>query len=73
MPKLRRPWTPEDDARLRSLLEAGASVSLVAAKLKRTQSAVKNRKAASHIRVGKAPELKEREIMEKEPKVGQRN
>src|ERR1700687_4872214 len=43
MPKLRRPWTPEDDARLRSLLEAGASVSLVAAKLKRTAGAVKSR------------------------------
>jgi len=41
MPKLRRPWTPEDDARLRS--EAGASVSLVAAKLKRTAGAVKSR------------------------------
>ena len=43
MPKLKRLWTSEDDARLRSLLEAGASVSLVAAKLKRTAGAVKSR------------------------------
>jgi hypothetical protein len=41
--KLRRPWTAEDDARLRSLLAAGDSVSLAAAKLKRTASAVKSR------------------------------
>jgi hypothetical protein len=33
---LRRPWTADEDARLRSLLAAGTSVALVAAKLKRT-------------------------------------
>jgi hypothetical protein len=43
MPNLRRPWTTEDDARLRQLLEAGASISVVAVKLKRTASAVKSR------------------------------
>jgi hypothetical protein len=36
MPNLRRPWTAEDDARLRQLPEAGASISVVAIKLKRT-------------------------------------
>ena len=43
MRNLKRPWTAEDDVRLRSLLEAGVSVLLVAAKLKRTTSAIKSR------------------------------
>ena len=43
MRNLKRPWTTEDDVRLRSLLEAGVSVLLVAAKLKRTTSAIKSR------------------------------
>jgi hypothetical protein len=43
MPKLKRPWTAEDDVRLRYLLEGGDSFMLVAAKLERTTSAVKTR------------------------------
>jgi hypothetical protein len=35
-----KPWTPEEDARLRSLLEGGTSSALVGAKLKRTTKAV---------------------------------
>jgi hypothetical protein len=37
---LRRPWTADEDARLRALLAAGTSVALVAAKLKRTVAGV---------------------------------
>jgi hypothetical protein len=51
-----RPWTPEEDERLRSMLEGGDSVWLVAAKLKRTTKAVKTRKAAAHIRMVKMRE-----------------
>ena len=40
-----RPWTPKEDNRLRTLLEEGASTTLVAAKLKRTISAVRGRAA----------------------------
>ena len=40
---LRRSWTAEDDAQLRSLLEAGDSVRLVAVKLRRTTRAVQQR------------------------------
>jgi hypothetical protein len=36
-----RPWTPEEDNRLRTLLESGASITLVAAKLKRSINAVR--------------------------------
>src|SRR5260370_9968227 len=43
MRNLKRPWTADEDARLRQLLEAGASLRLVAAKLKRTAGAVKSR------------------------------
>jgi hypothetical protein len=43
MRKLRRPWTADEDALLRQLLEAGATFSLVAAKLKRTVGAVRSR------------------------------
>jgi hypothetical protein len=41
-----RPWTPEDDSHLRTLLEGGASTALVAAKLKRSISATKGRASA---------------------------
>jgi protoporphyrinogen oxidase len=36
-------WTPEEDERLRSLIETSISLNLVAAKLQRSVSAVKNR------------------------------
>ena len=50
MPKhKRREWTAEDDTHLRSLLEAGESVTLVADKLKRTVTATKKR--ANKLRV----------------------
>jgi len=41
-----RLWTPEEDIRLRTLLESGASTALVAAKLKRSISATKGRASA---------------------------
>jgi hypothetical protein len=43
MKNLRRPWTPDEDARLRSMLEAGISTTIAAAKLKRTKSALRGR------------------------------
>jgi hypothetical protein len=36
-------WTPEEDERLKSLIENSISLNLVAAKLQRSVSAVKNR------------------------------
>jgi hypothetical protein len=36
-----RAWTPEDDVRLKSLIEASVSIDLIAAKMKRTNQAVK--------------------------------
>jgi hypothetical protein len=41
--RAKRPWMPEEDNRLRTLLEEGSSTVLVAAKLKRTVSAIKGR------------------------------
>jgi hypothetical protein len=41
----KRPWTPGEDNRLRALLEEGTSTLLVAAKLKRTVTAIKGRAA----------------------------
>ena len=38
-----RPWTPEDEKLLRELVEGGASVTLVAAKLNRTITAIQVR------------------------------
>ncbi len=38
-----RPWTPEEDERLRILIEARTSIALVAAKLKRSVPAVRAR------------------------------
>ena len=43
MRNLNRLWTAEEEARLRSMLEAGMPRLLVAAKLKRTMAAVKSR------------------------------
>jgi hypothetical protein len=41
-PRLKgRAWTAEDDVRLKSLIEASVSIDLVAAKMKRTDQAVK--------------------------------
>jgi hypothetical protein len=39
----KRPWTPDEDARLRALRAAGAFTLLAAAKLKRTMGAIKER------------------------------
>jgi hypothetical protein len=38
-----RRWTAEDDDRLKSLLEAGAPLHLIAAMMKRTTEGVKSR------------------------------
>ena len=40
-----RAWTAEDDERLKSLIEAGVCIHLVAAKMKRTTQGVKSRAA----------------------------
>jgi hypothetical protein len=42
-------WTPEEDARLKSLIEANMSIDLIAAKLKRSVSATRYRAAVLHI------------------------
>jgi hypothetical protein len=39
----RNKWTPEEDARLKSLIEANMSAHLIAARLKRSVNAVKTR------------------------------
>jgi len=39
----RRHWTPEEDQRLRELIEAGKSLTLIVARLKRTEMAVRQR------------------------------
>jgi hypothetical protein len=44
-------WTPEEDDRLRLLFEAGNSKVLVAAKMKRTMSAIKARAGTLKISV----------------------
>jgi hypothetical protein len=36
-------WTPQEDARLKSLIEANTSIHLIAAKLKRSVPAIKAR------------------------------
>ena len=38
-----RPWTAEDDARLKSLIEASVSIDLIAVEMKRTTKGVKSR------------------------------
>jgi hypothetical protein len=42
-------WTPEEDARLKSLIEANTSIDLIAAKLKRSIPATRHRAAVLHI------------------------
>ena len=42
-------WTPEEDAHLKSLIEANTSIDLIAAKLKRWVSATRYRAAVLHI------------------------
>ena len=49
MKNLRRPWTAEEDAQLRTLLEAGTPVRIAAVKLKRTTGAVKSRSSMIHV------------------------
>ena len=71
MRKLKRPWTAEDDAQLRSLLEAGDSVRLVAVKLKRTYGAVKSRLSKLAYRAGKPASERHPFTEFEEPKVHQ--
>jgi hypothetical protein len=42
-------WTPEEDALLKSLIEANTSIHLIAAKLKRSVSAIRARASILHI------------------------
>jgi len=42
-------WTPEEDVRLKSLIEANTPVHLVAAKLKRSVSAIRARASLLNI------------------------
>jgi hypothetical protein len=42
-------WTPEEDVRLKSLIEANTSLHLIAAKLKRSVSAIRARGNILHI------------------------
>jgi hypothetical protein len=42
-------WIPEEDARLKSLIEANTSIDLIAAKLKRSVPATRYRAAVLHI------------------------
>jgi hypothetical protein len=46
-------WTPEDDERLKSLIENSTSLNCVAAKLQRSVSAVKNRAHAQKISIAR--------------------
>jgi hypothetical protein len=42
-------WTPEEDARLKSLIEANTSIHLIAAKLKRSIPAIRSRASTLNI------------------------
>ena len=42
-------WTPEEDARLKSLIEANTSIHLIAAKLKRSVPALRSRASILNI------------------------
>ena len=42
-------WTPEEDARLKSLVEANTSIDLIAAKLKRSVPAIRSRASILNI------------------------
>jgi hypothetical protein len=44
-------WTPEEDARLKSLIEASVPIDLIAAKMKRTTQGVKYRAHALGISI----------------------
>ena len=44
-PLLIRPWSPEDDAKLLALLRRGSHTTIIAARLRRTPSAVRTRKS----------------------------
>jgi hypothetical protein len=44
-------WTPEEDARLKSLIEASVPMDVIAAKMKRTTQAVKWRANALGISI----------------------
>ena len=44
-------WTPEEDARLKSLIEANTSIDLIAAKLKRSVSAIRARAGIRNISI----------------------
>jgi hypothetical protein len=48
-------WTPEEDERLKKLFEANTSVHLVAAKLKRSVSAVRGRASFLKVSVKRSP------------------
>ena len=54
---LKRPWSSEEDYRLRVLLESGASVMLISAKLKRSSSAVRARAASAGISINETKRL----------------
>ena len=42
-------WTPEEDARLKSLIEANTSIHLIAAKLKMSVPAIRSRASILNI------------------------
>ena len=42
-------WTPEEDARLKSLIEVNTSIHLIAAKLKRSVPAIRSRASIRNI------------------------
>jgi hypothetical protein len=44
-------WTPEEDVRLKSLIEANTSLHLIAAKLKRSVSAIRARASIRNISI----------------------
>jgi len=44
-------WTPEEDVRLKSLIEANTSIHLIAAKLKRSVSAIRARAGIRNISI----------------------
>jgi hypothetical protein len=49
-----QPWTPEDEARLRTLIEANRNLAVVAKELKRTEAAVAGRAYKLGLRFGKS-------------------
>jgi hypothetical protein len=59
-------WTPEDDERLKSLIETSISLNRVAAKLQRSVSAVKNRAHVLKISIART-ETQGEEMMGRRP------